>query len=245
MYLIGYWWNLVIRVFDIRAIDQKKDVQTGMVDVAISAKPSDTGGLREVVSVAVGAQVMVTVNIDVSEALANEVCGTIVNIDHTNNTVHAILVEFDSDRVEKEAIINSQYRWDFPRAVPIKRHDVLDVDDVLLKPSVGSSFWRLHGAAPYIKFKARQWTKSKSLSPWRGEETSCPGKHTSHSAVSDLCRDYFSWGSTKVRSASIMQSLWKWNDCENDRCNWRLHRQSQWGQMSKSTSSTFAPTENI
>ena len=113
------------RVFDIRAIDQKKDVQTGMVDVAISAKPSDTGGLREMASVAVGARAMVTVNIDVSDGLANGVCGTIVNIDHTNNTaVHAILVEFDSDRVGKEAIINSQYRRDFPRAVPIKRHDV-------------------------------------------------------------------------------------------------------------------------
>ena len=102
------------RVFDVHAIDQKKDVQTGLVDVAISSKPSNTGGLREVVSVAVGARVMVTVNVDVSDGLANGVCGTVVHIDHTDNEVHTILVEFDSDRVGKQAIINSQYRRDFP-----------------------------------------------------------------------------------------------------------------------------------
>lgn len=36
-------------VFDIKAIDKEKDVQTGLIDVVISTKPSDTGGLREVV----------------------------------------------------------------------------------------------------------------------------------------------------------------------------------------------------
>jgi len=64
-------------VFDIKAIDKKKDVQTGLIDVVISTKSSETGGLREVVSVAVGARIMVTVNIDVSDGLANGVCGTL------------------------------------------------------------------------------------------------------------------------------------------------------------------------
>uniref|UniRef100_A0A672Z295 ATP-dependent DNA helicase n=1 Tax=Sphaeramia orbicularis TaxID=375764 RepID=A0A672Z295_9TELE len=87
-------------VFDIKAVDQKKDVQTGLIDVVISTKPSDTGGLREVISVAVGARVMVTVNIDVSDGLENGVCGTVVGIENTGSTVHIIF------------------------AVPIKRQDV-------------------------------------------------------------------------------------------------------------------------
>lgn len=116
--------KLPTEVFDIKAIDQKKDVQTGIVDVTISSKPSDTGGLRYMVSVAVEARVMVTVNIDVSDGLANGVCGTIVGIDHTGTDVRTILVEFDSDRVGRKAITESQYRQTYPRAVPITRQAV-------------------------------------------------------------------------------------------------------------------------
>lgn len=48
--------------FNVKAVDMEKDVQTGIVNVVISTKPSDTGGLRDIVSIAVGARVMVTVN---------------------------------------------------------------------------------------------------------------------------------------------------------------------------------------
>ncbi|CAJ1087262.1 hypothetical protein Bbelb_361660 [Xyrichtys novacula] len=116
--------KLPTQVFDIKAIDQKKDVQTGIIDINISAKPSDTGGLRETVSVAVGARVMVTVNINVSDGLANGVCGTVVGIEHTGNDVHVLLVEFDSERVVRKATAGSQYRRTFPAAVPISRQDV-------------------------------------------------------------------------------------------------------------------------
>ena len=116
--------KLTTQVFDIKAIDQKKDVHTGIIDVNISTKPSDTGGLREVVSIAVGARVMVTVNIDVSDGLANGVCGTVVGIEHSRNQVHTIMVEFDSDRVGKKATAESQYRSSYPGAVPITRQDV-------------------------------------------------------------------------------------------------------------------------
>lgn len=112
------------RVFNIQAIDKKKDVQTGLIDVVISSKPSDTGGLRKVVSIAVGARVMVTININVSDGLANGVCGTVIGIDSTGNDVHAILVKFDSGRVGKEAIASSHYKRSYPGAVPIKRQDV-------------------------------------------------------------------------------------------------------------------------
>ena len=116
--------QLNTHVFKIKAIDKKKDVKTGMVDVQISTKPSDTGGLREEVSVAVGARVMITVNIDVSDGLANGVCGTVTDIDHTDDNVHVILVKFDSERVGIKAASVSQYRRSHPGSIPIKRIDV-------------------------------------------------------------------------------------------------------------------------
>ena len=120
----GCLQKLTTPVFHVQAIHKRKDVNTGLIDVVISTKPSDTGGLREVVSVAVGAKVMVTVNIDVSDGLANRVCGSVVGIDNTNDTVHAILVEFDNRRVGVKAITERQYRQTYPTAVPIKRHNV-------------------------------------------------------------------------------------------------------------------------
>ena len=111
-------------VFHIKSVDVKKDVRTGLIDVAISSKPSDSGGLREVVSVAVGVRVMVTVNINVSDGLANGVCGTVTGIDSTGNEVHTILVKFDSVRVGKQAIADSQYKQIFPGSVPIQRQSV-------------------------------------------------------------------------------------------------------------------------
>ena len=67
----------------------------GLIDVVISTKPSDTGEFQEVVSVAIGARVMVTLDIDVSDGLINGVCGTVVAIEHPGNYVHTILVNFD------------------------------------------------------------------------------------------------------------------------------------------------------
>ena len=116
--------QLSSQVYTIRAIDKKKDVQTGLLDVEISTKPSETGGLREVVYAAVGARTMVTVNIDVSDGLANGVCGTIVGVHSSGEMVHTILVEFDSDRVGRQAIVNSQHKTRYPKAVPISRQDV-------------------------------------------------------------------------------------------------------------------------
>ncbi|XP_078660053.1 uncharacterized protein LOC144904785 [Branchiostoma floridae x Branchiostoma belcheri] len=116
--------TLSSKVFDIKAIDSKKDLLTGFTNVNMSTKPSDTGGLREVVSVAVGARVMVTVNIDVADGLVNGTFATVVGVDSTGPDVHTILVKFDSDRVGKQAITDSQYKQAYPGAVPIKRQTV-------------------------------------------------------------------------------------------------------------------------
>ncbi|KAI8492052.1 hypothetical protein Bbelb_304250 [Branchiostoma belcheri] len=112
--------TLSSKVFDIKAIDSKKDLLTGLTNVAMPTKPSDTSNLREVVSVAVGARVMVTVNIDVADGLVNGTIATVVGIDSTGPYVHTILVKFDSDRVGKQAIAESQYKQAYPGAVPSK-----------------------------------------------------------------------------------------------------------------------------
>ncbi|KAJ8333994.1 hypothetical protein SKAU_G00413130 [Synaphobranchus kaupii] len=115
---------LTSQVFEIKAVDRKKDVHTGLIDLSISTKPSETGGLREVVSVGVGARVMITLYSDVADGLANAVCGTVIGINHTGSNVNTILVKFDSDRIGRQARANSQYKQTYPYAVPIQRQAV-------------------------------------------------------------------------------------------------------------------------
>ncbi|XP_066268348.1 uncharacterized protein [Branchiostoma lanceolatum] len=116
--------QLTTETITIQCQDYRKDRQTGQLDLNPSSKPSQTGGLRPELSVAIGARVMVTVNIDVADGLVNGACGTVVDIMTNQGQPHAILVEFDSDRVGKKALASSQYKRTHPRAVPIYRHEV-------------------------------------------------------------------------------------------------------------------------
>ncbi|KAI8483360.1 hypothetical protein Bbelb_389640 [Branchiostoma belcheri] len=116
--------TLGAQVYNIRAIDRKKDLGTGLVDIVFSSKPSDTGGLRELVSVAVGARVMVTLNIDVSDGLSNGVFGTVAGIDNAGKDVRTIMVRFDNENVGRQAVANSQFKRSFPGVVPITRQTV-------------------------------------------------------------------------------------------------------------------------
>ena len=86
----------------------------GLIDAVISTKVSATGGLHEVASIAVGAHIMVTVNIDASDGIANVVCDTVIARDHSGSDVHAILVKFDSDRIWREASTNRRILELFP-----------------------------------------------------------------------------------------------------------------------------------
>ncbi|CAI9726637.1 Hypothetical predicted protein [Octopus vulgaris] len=97
-------------IYDIKAIDKKKAVQTGLTDVAIYTKASDTGDLREVLSVAVSTRMMITVNIDVSDSLANGVCGTVVRIDNTGSGIHTTLIKFDSEWVVSRSSLTASTR---------------------------------------------------------------------------------------------------------------------------------------
>ena len=108
----------------IKALDYRRDKQTGQLNLTAPTKASKCGGLREVINIAVNARVMLLANIDVADGLVNGACGRVVCIKMVNNRVETILVNFDDSRVGQKATTKSQYRLEYPEAVPIVRHEV-------------------------------------------------------------------------------------------------------------------------
>ena len=62
------------------AYDSKKDRHTNLSNVNFPANPHKTGSLLKVLNVKVGARVMLTTNIDVTDGLTNGAKGTVRNI---------------------------------------------------------------------------------------------------------------------------------------------------------------------
>ena len=103
------------------AFDSKKDHCTELTTVDLSLKPQKMGNLRKVLHVKVGARVMLTTNIDVSDGLTNGAVGTVkyVITEEITKRVKAILVEFDNTDVRQEAKSKSLYKHINSKAVPI------------------------------------------------------------------------------------------------------------------------------
>ena len=110
----------------IGAIDDKKD-STGLIDLqkgGHSSKRSQTGGLHTSLVLALGARVMLTYNVDVSDGLVNGVLGTVKGIKkNSSGRVMTVLVNFDNPVVGKTAIASSQWKASYSDCVPIMRHE--------------------------------------------------------------------------------------------------------------------------
>ena len=100
--------------------------QTSHVNLStLSTKRSETGGLHGELKVAIGACVMLTTNVNVSDGLVNGARGEVVHIvTNANNVVSKILVQFDNPSVGRATITGSAYKSSFPNAVPIVKYEV-------------------------------------------------------------------------------------------------------------------------
>ena len=114
------------------AFDSKKDHCTELTTIDVSLKPQNTGNLRKVLHIKVGARIMLTTNIDVSDGLTNGAVGTVkyVITEEVTKRVKAILVEFDNTDVRQEAKSKSLYKHINSKAVPIfKTQAIFPVND--------------------------------------------------------------------------------------------------------------------
>ena len=85
---------------------------------------SETGNLESQVKLKIGAQVMLTSNLDIDDRLVNGLVGTFKQIKCKNNEVSVVYVKFNDNDARKEAmgsdVIAQQHNW-----VPIKKHQAL------------------------------------------------------------------------------------------------------------------------
>lgn len=105
----------------IKALDQPKDTHASLLDITMPKSKANTGGLVGELHLAVGAKVMLVVN--VSDGLVNGALGTVSGIVTTSSQITTILVKFNSDHVGAAVIQKSHFRQDYPDAVPITRHE--------------------------------------------------------------------------------------------------------------------------
>ena len=72
---------------------------------------SATGGLPTLLKLAVGAHVMLTINIDVSDGLVNGTCGEVAHVVSLGEKVSKVLIKFDDPNIGRKALQTSPYHF--------------------------------------------------------------------------------------------------------------------------------------
>ena len=87
------------------ATDSHKDNCANLANIQLSDKPHNTGNLQKILVVKVGARVMLTTNIDVSDGLTNGAMGTVTNVvkDQHTSKIKAILINFDHETIGEDS----------------------------------------------------------------------------------------------------------------------------------------------
>ena len=106
----------------ITAIDHTKDTHITHLTIKMPTSKAKTGGLVGELTLAVGAEVMLTINIDVNDGLVNGARGKVAQIIASGDKVNVVLVNFKNPRVGNTARLRGHYRQEQPHAVPIHRH---------------------------------------------------------------------------------------------------------------------------
>ena len=124
--IISCFNHYLVLSLQVQHLTQKKDHFTQLANVVMPEKPHQTGNLRNVLQLKVGASIMVTNNIDVNDGLTNGARGTVTNIitDQNQQKIQAILVQFDNQAIGEDAKKKSKYKHINKDAVPIVQSEV-------------------------------------------------------------------------------------------------------------------------
>lgn len=93
------------KIYAIPAVDSTRDVETGHIEnVSVEELPtSRTANLKTTLQICLGAKVMITSNIDVSDGLVNGSTGVVTGFIEDKNTVSVILVKMDNAHAGQQA----------------------------------------------------------------------------------------------------------------------------------------------
>ena len=99
--------TLGIQLILIDAIDDiSKDVvlSQSQIDAIKQRKMSETGNLESQLKLKIGAQVMLTSNLDIDDRLVHGLVGTVKQIKYKNNEVSVVYVKFNDNNAGRNAM---------------------------------------------------------------------------------------------------------------------------------------------